>query len=71
VLEKLLSGRNKSTANQGCQIFLGTANQNGKKCTKIASKVPGVDVIYDHNFLRFLPIFGGNICVFHKKQCYD
>jgi hypothetical protein len=18
-----------------------------------------------------LPIFGGNICVFHKKQCYD
>jgi hypothetical protein len=25
--------------NQGCQIFLGAANQNGGKCTKIASKI--------------------------------
>jgi hypothetical protein len=26
---------------------------------------------YDHNFLRFLPIFGEKIGVFLKKQCYD
>jgi hypothetical protein len=26
---------------------------------------------YDHNFLRFLPIFGENIGVFLKNQCYD
>jgi hypothetical protein len=26
---------------------------------------------YDHNFLRFLPIFGEQIGVFFKNQCYD
>jgi hypothetical protein len=26
---------------------------------------------YDHNFLRFLPIFGEKIGVFLKNQCYD
>jgi hypothetical protein len=26
---------------------------------------------YDHNFLRFLTIFGEKIGVFLKKQCYD
>jgi hypothetical protein len=26
---------------------------------------------YDHNFLRFLPIFGKKIGVFLKNQCYD
>jgi hypothetical protein len=26
---------------------------------------------YDHNFLQFLPIFGGKIGVFLKNQCYD
>jgi hypothetical protein len=26
---------------------------------------------YDHNFLRFSPIFGEKIGVFLKKQCYD
>jgi hypothetical protein len=26
---------------------------------------------YDHNFLRFLPIFVEKIGVFLKKQCYD
>jgi hypothetical protein len=26
---------------------------------------------YDHNFLRFLPIFGKEIGVFLKNQCYD
>jgi hypothetical protein len=26
---------------------------------------------YDHNFLRFLTIFGENIGVFLKNQCYD
>jgi hypothetical protein len=25
---------------------------------------------YDHNFLRFLTIFGGKIGVFFKNQCY-
>jgi hypothetical protein len=29
------------------------------------------DVTYDHNFLRFLPIFGKKICVFLKDQWYD
>jgi hypothetical protein len=27
--------------------------------------------IYDHNFLRFLPIFCEEIGVFLKNQCYD
>jgi hypothetical protein len=26
---------------------------------------------YDHNFLRFSPIFGEKIAVFLKNQCYD
>jgi hypothetical protein len=26
---------------------------------------------YDHNFLRFSPIFGEKIGVFLKNQCYD
>jgi hypothetical protein len=26
---------------------------------------------YDHNFLRFFPIFGEKIGVFLKYQCYD
>jgi hypothetical protein len=26
---------------------------------------------YDHNFLRFFPIFGEKISVFLKYQCYD
>jgi hypothetical protein len=26
---------------------------------------------YDHNFLRFLPIFGEKFGVFLKNQCYD
>jgi hypothetical protein len=26
---------------------------------------------YDHNFLRFSPIFGKKIGVFLKNQCYD
>jgi hypothetical protein len=26
---------------------------------------------YDHNFQRFLPIFGEKIGVFLKNQCYD
>jgi hypothetical protein len=26
---------------------------------------------YDHNFLRFSPIFGEKIVVFLKNQCYD
>jgi hypothetical protein len=26
---------------------------------------------YDHNFLRFLTIFGEKIGVFLKNQCYD
>jgi hypothetical protein len=26
---------------------------------------------YDHNFLRFSPIFGEKIGVFLKYQCYD
>jgi hypothetical protein len=26
---------------------------------------------YDHNFLRFLPIFREKIGVFLKNQCYD
>jgi hypothetical protein len=29
------------------------------------------DRCYDHNFLRFLTIFGEKIGVFHKNQCYD
>jgi hypothetical protein len=32
---------------------------------------PWVDVIYDHNFLRFLPIFGEKISAFLKNQFYD
>jgi hypothetical protein len=31
---------------QGCQIFLGTTNQNGKKCTKIATKTPNGHKIF-------------------------
>jgi hypothetical protein len=26
---------------------------------------------YDHNFLRFFPIFGQKIAVLFKNQCYD
>jgi hypothetical protein len=26
---------------------------------------------YDHNYLRFLPIFGEKIGVFLKNHCYD
>jgi hypothetical protein len=26
---------------------------------------------YDHNFMRFLPIFDEKIYVFLKTQCYD
>jgi hypothetical protein len=26
---------------------------------------------YDHNSLRFLPIFGENVDVFFKNQCYE
>jgi hypothetical protein len=26
---------------------------------------------YDHNFLRFLPIFSEKIGIFLKNQCYD
>jgi hypothetical protein len=29
------------------------------------------DRCYDHNFLRFLPIFSEKIGVFLKNQCYD
>jgi hypothetical protein len=29
------------------------------------------DLCYDHNFLRFLTIFGEKIGVFLKNQCYD
>jgi hypothetical protein len=29
------------------------------------------DRCYDHNFLRFLPIFGKKIGVFLRNQCYD
>jgi hypothetical protein len=29
------------------------------------------DRCYDHNFLRFLTIFGEKIGVFLKNQCYD
>jgi hypothetical protein len=31
----------------------------------------GVDVTYDHNFQRFLPIFGEKFGVFLTNQCYD
>jgi hypothetical protein len=38
---------------------------------KLVSISPGVDVIYDHNFLRFFPIFAEKIGVILKYQCYD
>jgi hypothetical protein len=37
--------------------------------------LPGVDLTwgrcYDHNFLRFFPIFGEKFGVFLENQCYD
>jgi hypothetical protein len=35
------------------------------------AKVSARGRCYDHNFLRFLPIFGEKIGVFLKNQCYD
>jgi hypothetical protein len=41
-----LIGHEKASCVQVCQIFLGTTNQNGKKCTKIATKTPNGYTIY-------------------------
>jgi hypothetical protein len=48
------------------------ANGNPRKCdirTTVLSSTWGR--FYDHNFLRFLPIFGEKIGVFLRIQCYD
>jgi hypothetical protein len=34
----------------------------------LANNQPGVDVTYDHNFLRFLPIFGKKLAFFSKTN---
>jgi hypothetical protein len=39
--------------------------------TKIRKRDLTWDRCYDHNFLRFLPIFYEKIGFFHRKQCYD
>jgi hypothetical protein len=31
---------------QGCQIFLGTPNQNGEKYTKLPQNIPNVHSVY-------------------------
>jgi hypothetical protein len=38
VLANRTLGFSKLAWAQGCQIFLGKANQNGEKCTNIATK---------------------------------
>jgi hypothetical protein len=42
-----------------------------KICPKQFHKIGSSGQCYDHNFLRFLPIFGEKIGVFLKNQCYD
>jgi hypothetical protein len=42
---------------QGCQIFLGTKYQNGKKFTKLQRTIPNVHKIYQHLPLQDPPNF--------------
>jgi hypothetical protein len=43
-------------------------NQNSPHLCQFIQLTPGVDVIYDHNFLRFLPIFGEKMAFFSKTN---
>jgi hypothetical protein len=42
-----------------------------RNCKLKSRKIGSRGRCYDHNFLRFFPIFGEKIGVFLKYQCYD
>jgi hypothetical protein len=54
-------------------MLLATGKRRAAECpTEVESaQWTGGGRCYDHNFLRFLTIFGEKIGVFLKNQCYD
>jgi hypothetical protein len=68
------------TTATGCQVGGRNMGRNVLTYTLPRDKLSGDEMsenetsggrCYHHNFLRFFPIFGEKIGVFHKYQCYD